>query len=319
MELPFPLKAAIERLVADRSQAELRRAGETLSKRYRAETRDGRLHLSDDLTAQAYAAARMPATYAAIRECLAQISAARPDLSPRGLLDVGAGPGTALWAAQDAFGIEEALLLEASDPIRRVGERLWEGVFDFAPRYEAVDAVKGLGGAPSADLVTLAYVLDEVDPGHVPRLVDDLWAATRQLLLIVEPGTPAGWRRILQVRRRLIVAGGHLVAPCPHALDCPVVEPDWCHFARRLPRSKLHRQIKGGEAPFEDEKFAYVAVARSSGELPQARVLTSPREASGRVALKLCRDDGSLAEHLVTRRDGADYKRAKRRGWGDSW
>lgn len=319
MELPSALRAAIERLVADRSQSDLRAAGEALSRRYRAETRDGRLHLSDELLAQAYACARLPATFAAIGECLAQVAELRSDLKPRSLLDAGAGPGTALWAAHETFPIEAALLLEASDPIRRVGEALWDGAFGFEPRYRPTDVTTGLGGAPRADLVTLCYVLDEIDPARIPGLVDDLWAATGELLVVVEPGTPAGWRRILQVRRRLIEGGAHLVAPCPHALDCPVVAPDWCHFARRLPRSRLHRLIKGGEAPFEDEKFAYVAVARSPGPPPEARILASPRGASGRVALKLCRSDGTIEDRLLTRRDGAAYKRAKRLGWGDAF
>ena len=39
--------------------------------------------------------------------------------------------------------------------------------------------------------------------------------------------------------------------------------PDWCHFTQRLPRSRAHKQIKGAELPFEDEKFSYVALTRA--------------------------------------------------------
>ena len=40
--------------------------------------------------------------------------------------------------------------------------------------------------------------------------------------------------------------------------------PDWCHFTQRLQRSRAHKQVKGAELPFEDEKFAYVALTRAA-------------------------------------------------------
>ncbi|MCC7347818.1 MAG: methyltransferase type 11, partial [Variibacter sp.] len=135
---------------------------------------------------------------------------------------------------------------------------------------------------------------------------------------LVEPGTPAGWRRILRARARLIGAGGHMVAPCPHALACPLSAPDWCHFSRRLARSRLHRQAKQGEVPWEDEKYSYVAFSRvPDGAAPMARVLAAPRSAPGRVTLKLCRDDGVAASRTFTRREGEAFRAARRVGWGD--
>ena len=90
-----------------------------------------------------------------------------------------------------------------------------------------------------------------------------MWAKTRDTLLIVEPGTPAGYRRIIALREQLIASGAHVAAPCPHDGKCPLTAPDWCHFTQRLPRSRAHRQIKGAELPFEDEKFIYVALTRA--------------------------------------------------------
>ena len=81
------------------------------------------------------------------------------------------------------------------------------------------------------------------------------------MLIAVEPGNPAGWSRILQVRERLIALGAHIAAPCPHAFACPVVAPDWCH-SRRVARSRMHRRIKFADVPWEDEKFIYLAASR---------------------------------------------------------
>ncbi len=120
------------------------------------------------------------------------------------------------------------------------------------------------------------------------------------------------------MRDRLIAAGAQVVAPCPHAAACPIVAPDWCHFAQRLPRSRLHLRAKEAEVPYEDEKFAYVALARDAPAGPSyQRVLAPPRAGSGKVRLKLCRPDGTIADALVTKRDGDRFREARRADWGD--
>jgi ribosomal protein RSM22 (predicted rRNA methylase) len=164
----------------------------------------------------------------------------------------------------------------------------------------------------------LAYALNELDPDVRQPALARLWQATADTLVIVEPGTPAGWQRILAARRQLIAAGAHVTAPCPHAGECPLAPPDWCHFAERVARSRLHRLAKGAEVPWEDEKFSYVAVSRTPLPAAAARVIARPRKGSGKVNLKLCRPDGSAGEQLFSRRDGETFKRAWRSDWGAS-
>jgi ribosomal protein RSM22 (predicted rRNA methylase) len=140
---------------------------------------------------------------------------------------------------------------------------------------------------------------------------------TTGVLLVVEPGTPAGWRRVLDVRRQLVASGAHVVAPCPHEAPCPLAAPDWCHFARRVARSRLHRLVKSGEVPWEDEKFIYLAASRRPADVPGLRVLAPSRVASGRVTLKLCAADGSAGTRDFSKRDGPPYRAARRLDWGD--
>ncbi len=318
MELPRPLRAAIDAELTGVPMDRLRGASDILSGRYRAETRDGRLHLSDDLFAKAYVAARMPATFAALRAALEEVETARPDFAPGTLLDVGAGPGTALWACVDAFpGLGGATLLEASRPIRVLGERLSGGRFAFSPDWREGTIREAADALPKADLVTLSYVLDELDAPERARLVSRLWERTDGILLIVEPGTPAGWARILEARRALIEAGARIAAPCAHEDACPVAAPDWCHFARRVARSRVHLGTKGAEVPWEDEKFSYVAASRLAPAERRPRVLAPPEAGSGKVALKLCEPDGTLRRRLVTKREGDAFRRARRTDWGE--
>ncbi len=71
-----------------------------------------------------------------------------------------------------------------------------------------------------ADLVVASYVLGELpDPAGT---AEHLWRQSTDTLALIEPGTPAGYRRILAARAAVIGAGGHTVAPCPHDLACPL-------------------------------------------------------------------------------------------------
>jgi ribosomal protein RSM22 (predicted rRNA methylase) len=320
MELPPLLRQAVDRVLNGVRLADLAGAAAGLSQRYREQGREGGVQVASEKDALAYLATRLPATYAAVRASLAAISQGRPGFAPRTMLDIGAGPGTALWAAADCWpDLAEATLVEASPVFRSVGEQLAAGTNVARATWQPADvSTDSIDGEPR-DLVTMIYVLNELAPAARVAVIDRLWQRTAGALVIVEPGTPAGWQRILAARSQLIEAGAHVIAPCPHAEACPLQPPDWCHFAARVARSRLHRQAKVAEVPWEDEKFSYVAVSRTPPAASIPRVLARPRKASGRVTLKLCRPDGSAREQLFSRRDGALYRRAVRCDWGSTF
>ena len=319
MELPAPLRQGVERLLDKVPLPILKQAAKTLSDRYRAELRDGRLHMAEDMAVKAYLATRLPATYAAVRASLDSLSEAHPDFAPKTLLDVGAGPGTMLWATTAVWpDLEAAVLLEASAAARKVGQSLATDAIAARTDWLAGDATIDLADCQPADLVTAAYVLDEIVPASLPRLIGRLWQLTSDTLLIVEPGTPAGWQRVLAVRAQLIEAGAHILVPCPHQAPCPLSAPDWCHFSRRVARSRLHRLAKDADVPWEDEKFIYIAASRHSTPVRPARVIAPPKAGSGKVLLKLCEPDGGAGERLFTKRDGELFRAARRLDWGDA-
>ena len=144
-----------------------------------------------------------------------------------------------------------------------------------------------------------------------------LWEQTADTIVFVEPGTPAGYRRILDARAAVIEAGGFTVAPCPHDLPCPLPEDDWCHFGVRLPRSKLHRRAKGVELGYEDEKFSYAVLSREPVAKAAARIIRQPQVRSGHVILATCEPDG-IERRTVSRKHGALYKEARGAAWGDA-
>jgi ribosomal protein RSM22 (predicted rRNA methylase) len=275
--------------------------------------------MNADLAVCAYLAARLPATFAAVSSSFTAAREAMPTLEPKSMLDVGSGPGTALWAAVSVWPeLERATLLEASEHARKTGRKLAEALAGVETSWIAGDVTIDLATPQSHDLVTCAYVLDEIAPASRRKLVEQLWQLTGQILVIVEPGTPAGWQRILEARTQLIETGANIIAPCPHQAGCPIAEPDWCHFSRRVARSRIHRLAKDAEVPWEDEKFIYLAASLQKPETRESRVLAPARSGAGRAQLKLCRPEGLVETRLFTKRDGAVFKDARRADWGDS-
>lgn len=318
MELPATLKEGLEQAAQGVPLAELSRAVDTLSGRYRHEVMDGAWHVSGDLAARAYLTVRFPATFAALASAMLEIGRVRPDFQPVTHLDVGSGPGTAFWAAHEIWdSLQKAVMLEGSPHMREWGQNL-AGLTSVQSHWVDVDVRRGLPDTGPHDLVTLSYVLNELTPDTRPHLIRELWERTGDTLLIVEPGTTAGWQRILDARQHLLKLGAHLLAPCPHAQTCPIHTPDWCHFSVRIARSSLHRRGKGAELAYEDEKFIYLAASRQTGEQIAGRVLTQPTTRSGLVNLKLCTQQGTLHHRTISKRDGETYKRAKKLDWGDA-
>jgi len=316
-DLPAELKAALDARLEGRSRSDVAARAAVISKTYR----DGGTSsaIKSDTDALAYALARMPATYAAISACLNALLEARPDFAPQTLLDIGAGPGTASWAASEAFASLTSLtLLDTNPALRALSLELQRGSTRFADtKYEAGEARAALAKADSADLVIASYLIGELGEAERKSLMEAMWAKTRDTLLIVEPGTPAGYARILGARTQLIAAGALVLAPCPHDAACPLQSPDWCHFSQRLARSRAHKQVKGAEVPFEDERFSYCVLTRALVAEHPSRILAQPVIGKAEISAKLCTADG-VAIAKVPRRDKAAYATARHWRWGDA-
>jgi len=316
-DLPAELKAALDARLHGLSRNDAAGRASSISQTYR--DGGGSRAITSEADALAYALARMPATYAAVTASLNALVEIRPGFAPASLLDVGAGPGTATWAAAEAFSsLQNFALLDANTALRALALELSHDshrLRDMA--YRRGEARVGLAYAEAADLVVASYMIGEITEAERKALADLMWTKTRDTLLIVEPGTPAGYARIIALRAQLIASGAHVMAPCPHDGQCPLVAPDWCHFTQRLPRSRAHRQLKSAELPFEDEKFAYVALTREPAAAHPDRVLAQPVVSKVEVTAKLCTADG-LAITKVPRRNKTGYARARRWRWGDA-
>jgi ribosomal protein RSM22 (predicted rRNA methylase) len=315
--LPADLKTALQAKLEGLSRQDIAARAALISKTYRDGGNSRAIVSQAD--ALAYALARMPATYAAVTACLNALVELRPDFAPESLLDVGAGPGTVSWAAAAAFSsLQRFTLLDINPALQALALDFSRGHPRLAALSYRRDATgDALDDAATADLVVASYLIGEVGDPARRRLAERLWAKTDDTLLVIEPGTPAGYARIIELRARLVAAGAHVAAPCPHDGNCPLQAPDWCHFTQRLPRLRAHMQAKAAELPFEDERFSYVVLTRAPAARRYARVLAPPLVGKVEVSAKLCTAEG-LRATKVPRRDKTGYALARRWRWGEA-
>lgn len=167
------------------------------------------------------------------------------------------------------------------------------------------------------DLISFSYSLGEMkDP---TAILKKYWTATKDALIITEPGTPAGFSTILKARTFLQDQGAFFIAPCGHNGPCPLSEApkDWCHFSVRVERTSAHQKIKKGNLQYEDEKFSYLIATKTPPLSLGSRILKKPLKGTGHIRFDLCTPQG-VEKKIISKSDGEIYKKAKSKEWGDT-
>lgn len=310
------LRSLEERLLSSYKLNSLTKAFERISDRYRKgsgaflQTQEERL---------VYLLTRLPATFAASVRVCQELRARRKDLSFSSLLDVGAGPGAGLWAASQVFDtLIKATLIEKDPEFLQIGKEIAslssQEVVQKAV-WNCQDMTR-LKACEPHDLTILSYSIGEVPEHFWKALLQNLWDVTQKALVLVEPGTPVGYARMMKIRNMLLEMGGFLWAPCPHSGPCPLMGEDWCHFSVRVARSSLHRKLKSADLGYEDEKFCYLVFGKEICPSYSARILRHPLQGSGHIKFSLCQKEG-LAQCTLSKKDKEKYREIKKLNWGD--
>src|SRR5215472_2987599 len=126
-KLPVALKAAMDALLEGVSRKALAARSDAITMSYRGGSGSAAA-VRSDADALAYLVARLPATYAVAAAALAQVRDAVPDFVPARLLDAGAGPGTATWAARTTWpSLADATLIDSNPRFLTLARRLVPG------------------------------------------------------------------------------------------------------------------------------------------------------------------------------------------------
>lgn len=324
MLLPAGLRLAIDLALEGVSRNALSERAARISDLYRTGAASS-LAIRDEADALAYAVTRLPATYAAVRNALTHLEERCPTFHPHTMLDLGAGPGTASWAAVEAWPqIETITQIDSNATLLRLGKAFSDSAAAPAIRsskQNTANFARGTAIDSTADLIIASYTLAELDPAQIASLLTDAWRQCTGAIVVVEPGTPDGYKRILHARNLLLAHQARIAVPCPHQLACPLTAPDWCHFVQRVFRSRDHMLVKSAELPFEDEKFSYLVAVREhifrSSE--KGRILAQPDGGKAAVTIKLCKPDGTAGHVSIARRDKELFKQARKKDWGDEF
>lgn len=317
-ELGKLLESLEEEFFSSKKQADFAKAFERISARYRAEVG---LFLQTEEERKAYLFTRLPGTFSAVYKVLEEMTFRCPSLNVESFLDVGAGPGTGMWATFERFpGLARCTLLEKDKLFMELGKELAKR--SSAPIIqEAVWKncdVEKLSDLEPHDLTLLSYSIGEMKEQAWPALLSTLWKCTKKALVIVEPGTPSGYAKLMKIREIMKNLGGYLWAPCPHMNTCPLLKGDWCHFSVRVPRSSFHRKLKSADLGYEDEKFSYLIFGKEPIAFFQARVIRRPLKHSGYMELITCQKEG-INKETYSKKDKEIYKLRKKIEWGDSF
>lgn len=307
MNLPLENKNQLESLLDGYSLKELKNIASKIMEQYQNNSKKGEDLINSLLASKVYAVYRLPATYSAFSDALKNtLEIYKENISS--VIDVGAGSGSASLAVSHLLpNTKNFTLLERNKYMMEIGKSL----HNF--RYINYDLSKDNLDI-NGDLVTSSYVLNELDQNSRINAINKMWNMTNKLILIVEPGTPEGFNLIREIRDYLISIGGHIISPCPHTGPCLNT---WCHFSTRISRSKLHKDIKGGDAPYEDEKYAYIAVSKSEITPCKNRILRHPQINPGFIELEVCTKEG-FKKIKYSKKDKELFKKARKSNAGDT-
>lgn len=318
MLFPEDLRNAITDLTKDlRTQGEKTAASKALSSKYKFDPKSA--FSKDKASRLIYLITRLPATFAVLDTVFATFFS-KIHKPIHSILDLGSGPATALFVLKNQerssisitcverdeimFEIAKALYEKIGEPMK--ADFHMRSLLDFEDSNKLHEAV------------LLSYVLNELPCKIDAAFFEKLENLAKEYLIFVEPGTRDGYSRLMEVREIAIHKGWNILAPCPHSQKCPLQESGrWCHFYKRLQRTKEHRLAKEASLGFEDEKFSYLILSRSQkGDLSEP-ILLFPKVNSGFVELDICSCSGEEKIVRISRKEKDKYKLAKKLSWGD--
>lgn len=290
-------KTLIESLLEGYKLTELKNEAFSLISRYQDKNVDNGDVIDTDLKAKVYAVIRMPATYKVSIEVFKRIfDLYNPTI--KSVLDVGSGLGSMIEALKEYQEVDDIDALEINTHMINISKEINENInyINKDIRSENIS---------SHDLVMSSYVLNEIGTRHRKEVMRKMFDASNKLLVVVEPGTPEGFQVIKEFRDYALSHGGYIIAPCTHQSRCTMTN-DWCHFLTRVERSKLHKLLKGGDAPYEDEKYSYIAISKKPLQIEGSRILRHPHKYKGMIEVEVCNAEGINKEQI--RKNHPNYK-----------
>ncbi|RKP18066.1 hypothetical protein ROZALSC1DRAFT_23593, partial [Rozella allomycis CSF55] len=209
---------------------------------------------------------------------------------------------------------------------------------------------------PRHDIVISSFVLLEI-PEEKTRLefYDRLWNQTSDFLVLIERGSPQGFKYIAEARKYLLERENgpmqglytsmdengeesiykivpqlkgeraHVFAPCPHDGICPILKlKNYCHFQvnSRLTKFQFSYVVLRKKPRPDNEHNADLTfpenLANKSAHWP--RITRETMKRGGHVIVDVCDNDATMKRLLCTKTQGTSvFKESRKSRWGDLW
>ena len=277
-------------------------------------------YVNDHSMAALYMIARGRSIMGVMEKIITQNLAAFHDVES--VVDFGGGPGTFLFAISKFKTLNKYTNVERSDSFIGIMNVLVEEFLSSSTTHTHVDSIScnylklGSQDIPTSDLCVFSYTLCERE--NSPVCLSDL-VEHSNMVLIIEPGTPSGFKNIIQAKDKLIEKGFGTIAPCTVSNGfCPLrdSESDWCHFVERVDRSRIQRHLKNGVLGYEYEKYSYLLMSKNPIHSDGKRIISRPNYTKHSISFDICSEKNS---HIViTKKENkSEFKIVKKSIRGD--
>jgi ribosomal protein RSM22 (predicted rRNA methylase) len=160
-------------------------------------------------------------------------------------VDWGSGPGTYSLALLDYFSDkpfkQDITLVDKSKLMLDQGKKFLDGFYQEHGNIRYLESINPKD-AEGATLL-LGHSLNEVEAHKLSGLLESV-----KIIIIIEPGTPLAFKKVIKLRKEILGLGFQSVYPCPHDGECPLTlsessieKNDWCH---QVLRAKHHPSIE---------------------------------------------------------------------------
>ncbi len=247
----------------------------------------------------------------------------------RHVVDWGCGSGIANRRVIEFFGADRFDSLTVWDHSPLACDFAATAAQSAFPGLRVAQATPGfLAATEPIGLLIVSHVLNELPE---PARAELLRLAQRaEAILWVEPGTHVVSRQLGRWREQFRAAGYGVVAPCTHALPCPMFAPEnerhWCHFFAPPP-PELYADsnwVTFGQRAGIDLRslpYCFLALERSQAnatprsedaEGPMSRVIGRPEHFKPYARVLSCDATGLTELELPKRADPALFKQLDR-------
>ena len=289
---------------------------------YMLRKQDG-TYINDALDALAYLALRIPATYAQIYSAFLQIQEINPSWNPRSILDIGSGPGTAVWAALDIWSsVKQARCIDKNKNLLFLGKEIMEKAslaIDIS--LECKDIIEMSHYENKYDLVIIANILNELTLSQQEILLKKAFDQCNGIMIIIEPGTSIGVTIVQKVSKQF---SGKANLLAPYINNSFIFDPKiWIHFSQRFIRPEFQRRIRQHmrdsslmASDWEDAKFAYVAIGKIlPKEMIWGRCIGPVKKQKGFLEMFVL-TQSEIKQVKIFKKNKKEYDFAKNLQWG---